>query len=117
MVTSYSTILSVGGWLLAAGTTGPAIERLDPPRRAAVVMALLALVLTGLLLVTCVMLGAHWARRLARHRPPSGRPTGVAFEIEGNRRVRAALESILPSLKTADTLHIDASTKETKVDL
>ena len=44
----------------------PLIERLDPPRRAAVLMAILGLVILGLTLVACVMIGGRWVRRLAR---------------------------------------------------
>jgi hypothetical protein len=102
-------------WLVA-DSTAPVLERLDPPRRAAVVMALLALVLTGLALVTCVMVGAHWVRRLARHKPGDRHSHRELTIVAGNRRLPGSLQSILPELKTADTLHLDASTKETKVD-
>lgn len=115
MVTCFETlVLSLAGNLLAAEATRPVLERLDPPRRAAVVMALLALVLTGLLMVACAMLGAHWVRRMARHRPASSR--SVVTHTPGNQRVREALQEILPMLKSADTVHIDPSTKETKAD-
>ena len=100
--------------LVAAAPAEPVLERLDPPRRAAVVMALLALVLTGLLLVTCVMLGAHWVRRMARHKPTS--PQTVTRNAPSNQRLRDALESILPTANTGDTIHSDASTKDTKID-
>ncbi|MEM8864658.1 MAG: hypothetical protein AAGF31_03835 [Planctomycetota bacterium] len=46
------------------------VERLDPPTRTAVMMALLGLVLLGLLLVACIMVGGRWLRRLARQRRP-----------------------------------------------
>jgi hypothetical protein len=105
----------MAGVLLAAEETRPVLERLDPPRRAAVVMALLALVLTGLLLVACAMLGGHWVRRMARHRPARVRSSMVTDTI-GNQRVRDALQEILPMLKSADTVHIDPSTNETKAD-
>jgi hypothetical protein len=116
MVTSSATlVLSLAGNLLAAEATRPVLERLDPPRRAAVVMALLALVLTGLLMVACAMLGAHWVRRMARHRPASGR-SSVAADKPGNQSVREALHEILPMLKSDDTIQIDPSTKETRAD-
>ncbi len=116
MVTSSITLaLLLAGNLLAAEATRPVLERLDPPRRAAVVMALLALVLTGLLMVACAMLGAHWVRHMARHRPARVR-SRVAVDSIGNQRVREALHEILPMLKSDDTVHIDPSTKETKVD-
>jgi hypothetical protein len=116
MVTSYATlVLSLTGNLLAAEDTRPVLEQLDGPKRAAVVMALLALVLTGLVIVACTMLGAHWVRRMARHRPASGR-NSMAISSAGNQRMREALQEILPMLKSADTVHIDPSTKETKAD-
>jgi hypothetical protein len=52
---------------------------------------------------------------MARHRPTSGR-SSAAIERPGNQRVREALQEILPMLKSADTVHIDPSTKETKAD-
>ena len=104
----------IGYFLAAASPTDPVLEQLDPPRRAAVVMALLALVLIGLFLVTFVMVGAHWVRRLARHKPASAQTSSRS--ATGNQRLRDALETILPTAKTADTIHIDASTKDTKID-
>jgi len=105
----------IAGVLLAVEETRPILERLDPPRRAAVVMALLALVLTGLMLVACAMLGAHWVRRMARHRPTSGR-AGLAPDTVSDRRVREALQEILPTFKSSATVLIDPSTNETKAD-
>jgi hypothetical protein len=116
MVTSYAMSLFCRiGYLLAAEETRPVLERLDPPRRAAVVMALLALVLTGLLLVVCAMLGGHWVRRMARHRPGNSRTAGI-ISRSSNERVREALQEFLPVFQSADTIHIDPSTKETKID-
>jgi hypothetical protein len=116
MVTVHATfVLSLAGNLLAAEDTRPVLQQLKPEERAAVVMALLALVLTGLVMVACTMLGAHWVRRMARHRPASSR-SSVAADRPGNQRVREALQEILPMLKSGDTVHIDPSTKETRVD-
>jgi hypothetical protein len=116
MVTSTRLLLGALGYVLAAESAGPALERLDPPRRAAVVMALLALVLTGLVLITCAMLGAHWVRRLARHKPGDRRTDPTTTDAIMNRRLRASLENILPGYKAGDTIHTDVSTKETKAD-
>jgi len=110
MVTGFLIVL------LAQKSTEPVLEQLDPPRRAAVVMALLGLVLTGLLLVTIVMLGAHWVRRLARHRPGEPRPSSHAEAARKNRQLREALHGILPDAKSGDTIQMDGATKETKVD-
>jgi hypothetical protein len=52
-------------WLVADGNP-PLWQRLDPVQRARVMMALLALVLLGLLLVVLVMFGGRVVRRLAR---------------------------------------------------
>jgi hypothetical protein len=102
--------------LLAQQAAEPVLERLDPPRRAAVIMALLGLVLTGLLLVTIAMLGAHWVRRLARHKPGPPRSSMDGGAARANRQLRESLRSILPDIKTGDTIQMDGSTKETKVD-
>jgi hypothetical protein len=116
MVTSYAALMFCrAGYLLAAEDTRPVLEQLDKPQRAAVIMALLALVLTGLVMVACTMLGANWVRRMARHRPGSSR-TGVAISRSSNERVREALQEFLPVFQSADTIHMDPSTKETKVD-
>jgi hypothetical protein len=79
-------------------------------------MALLGLVLTGLVLVTCVMLGAHWVRRLAQHKPPGGSSTNVARNTAETARLRESLETIVPDIQSGDTVQINRSTKETKVD-
>jgi hypothetical protein len=103
--------------LIAADAASlPVLERLDPPRRAAVAMALLALVLTGLALVTCVMLGGHWVRRLARHRPGSQSSGTGSTSATENRRLRDSLHGMLRQTNTGETVHIDSSTNETKAD-
>jgi hypothetical protein len=96
-------------------SAAPVIEQLNPPQRVAVVMALLALVLTGLFLVTIAMLGGHWVRRLARHMPGKHRATNAAEAARQNRMLRESLRSVLPDVPTEDTIHFE-STKETKVD-
>lgn len=102
--------------VLLGEATEPVLERLDPPRRAAVVMALLGLVLLGLLLVACVMIGAHWVRRLARHRPGAIRKKADE-EAANNRQLREALASVLPEAKTDDTIQLGRTPSETKLDL
>ena len=116
MVIESGAAVRIACHTLVADAAAPVLERLDPPRRAAVVMALLALVLTGLVLITCVMLGAHWVRRLARHKPGEGRNAGAANHLVQNRRMRDALGSMLPPAKTGDTVQMDGTTKDTKVD-
>lgn len=87
-------------------------EQLDPPRRAAVVMAILALVLTGMALVACVMIGGRWVRHLARHE--LGR-TKCTTNVE-NQRLRAALEPILPAGQADETTVAERKNDETVTD-
>lgn len=95
--------------LAAAARAEPLIERLDPPRRAAVLMAILGLVLLGLALVACVMIGGRWMRRVARHRLGHTRNTS---HVE-NRRLRAALEPILPQAAAGETAVVHRRSDDT----
>jgi hypothetical protein len=90
----------------------PLLKQLDPPRRAAVLMALLGLVLIGVTLVACVMIGGRWARRMARHRPGRNRthPTG------DDKTWRKQLAQHLPDVDPGETTVIDQTTDETKAD-
>jgi hypothetical protein len=108
-------LYGVGGVLLfAAQKAGDvAFDRLDAPTRAAVVMALLGLTLVGLFLITFVMVGGHWVRKLARHRPGRQR-FGKSAETES--QLREALKNILPEMKSSDTVLLDSSSKDTKVN-
>jgi hypothetical protein len=98
-------------WALAADQRAaePLIEKLDPPRRAAVAMALLAIVIIGLFLVTCAMIGGHWARRLARREHgPSNQHTNIE-----NQRLRAALKPILPAGNSGETTVANKKSNDT----
>ena len=100
--------------LFAAQQAGDAVfERLDPPRRAAVVMALLGLTLVGLFLITFVMVGGHWVRKLARHRPGQRR---FGKNAVTESRLREALQNILPEMKSSDTVLLDSPSKDTKAE-
>src|SRR6187455_3034843 len=100
--------------IFAAQKAGDAvIEQLDPPRRAAVVMALLGLTLVGLFLITFVIVGGHWVRRLARHRPGQRRH---AKNVETEGGLREALQDIPPDVSSSDTVLLDTSSKNTKVE-
>lgn len=57
-------------WGLVAATS--VLEQLDPPRRAAVILALIGLCLLGVTMVVLTMLGARWIRgqRLRPSREP-----------------------------------------------
>jgi hypothetical protein len=101
--------------VLLAQQKDPVLEQLDPPRRAAVIMALLALVLTGLFLVLAIMLGAHWVRRLARHKP-GAQKTNSSGSDSPNERWRDALRSVLPDVKTKDTIQLGHSPGDTQAD-
>lgn len=112
---------SIIGWvgsgvLIAQQQTENVMERLDPPRRAAVVMALLGIVLTGLLLVLIVMLGAHWVRRMARYKPGRDRTSAGGAEVGKNRALRESLKSIGSEAKSNETVLFNPSSKETRVD-
>ena len=74
-------LLRQGRTLVAAADDAarPLIFRLDPELRAKVVMALLAIILVGGLLVAIAVLGGRRARRLARDRAPSGTTHGDAW--------------------------------------
>ena len=100
--------------LFAAEHAGEAVlERLDPPRRAAVVMALLGLTLLGLFLIIFVMVGGHWVRKLARHRPGTRR---LRKNTVSEGALREAIQNVLPELKSSDTVLLDTSSKDTKVE-
>jgi hypothetical protein len=100
--------------LAADDAAAPVLERLDPPRRAAVVMALLALTLVGLFLVILTMVGGHWVRRLARHRPVRGL-SSLDAGVSDDSQLRQALESVLPEAKTDDTVQFTRAPSDTKV--
>jgi hypothetical protein len=108
-------IFGAGGAILfAVQQAGDAvIERLDPPRRAAVIMALLGLTLVGLFLIAFVMVGGHWVRRLARHRPGHRQ---YAKNVETEDGLRDALQDIPPDVSSSDTVLVDTSSKITKVE-
>ena len=61
MVALYSTL-----WILAQSAT--TAEKIPPPTRAAVLMALLGILLLGMLMVVATLLGGHWVRRWGAHR-------------------------------------------------
>jgi hypothetical protein len=113
MVTHWCLIASARVVLLAVGPAAePVLERLDPPRRAAVIMALLGLTLVGLFLITFIMVGGHWVRRLARQRP--GRRSFVESKEGGT--LREAIDPAVPNGKTDETVLLDTRSKDTRID-
>ncbi|HEX5471254.1 MAG TPA: hypothetical protein VFW73_05180 [Lacipirellulaceae bacterium] len=100
--------------LLVVATQEPSVsvlERLDPPRRAAVIMALLGLTLLGIFLITFVMIGGHWVRRLARHRPGNRHSANT---VAATQQLRDALQNFLPDMKSSDTVLLDSPSRDTK---
>ena len=99
--------------LAAEQAAEPLLERLDPERRVAVVMALLGIAILGIFLVTVILLGGSWVRRLARHsRGRTKDTTNVA-----NKRLPHALEPIMPEGgKTDETTIVKRGTDETVTD-
>ena len=112
MVTGEALLRLCFALLAVEESAEPLLERLDPPRRAAVVMAILALVLVGLALVACVMISGRWVRHLARH--DLGR-TKHATNVE-NQRLRAALGPILPTGASGETIVAQHDSDETVAD-
>ena len=104
------------GLLGAANASGPVLEQLDPKRRMAVIMTIIAIVVTGLLLMTCTMLGARWVRGIARQKPRPPRLDSTTQAAAENRNLRASLEGILPNVDPDETIHTNRKTGDTKVD-
>ena len=104
------------GLLAATKAPGPVLEQLDPKRRVAVIMTIIAIVVTGLILMTCTMLGARWVRGLARQKPRPPRLDPTAQAAAENRTLRASLEGILPNVDPDETIHTNRKTGDTKVD-
>jgi cation transport ATPase len=103
------------GFLFAQEAAEPVLERMKPDQRAAVIMALLGLTLIGLFMIIFVMVGGHWVRRLARHRPGQrGRSSRDAGPSDA--QLRESLESILPEVKTDDTIQYGKSSPDTKIE-
>jgi hypothetical protein len=102
--------------LAAAQPAEPLLERLDPQRRTAVIMAIIWLVVVGLLLVTCTMLGARWVRRIARHKPRSPRIDPPARAAADNRSLHTSIDGVLPKLDPNETIHIDRKKGDTRID-
>lgn len=72
-----------GGFLaglgfLQGGLLAQAAEKLPPPLRAIVMMALLGILLLGMMFIVFVLVGGHWIRRLGSHRRGPAVPPDVA---------------------------------------
>lgn len=104
------------GWATLALTTLAAsdkqtlLERLDPERRVAVVLALIGLALLGVLLVTLILLAGRWVRHPAPRRPrrAPALPSMAAAVREGAREIEhdSSPGETLPGRSTSsETLH------------
>lgn len=102
--------------LAAAQATQPVLERLDPQRRTAVVMAIIGLVVIGLILVTCTMLGGRWVRRIARQRPRPTRLATAPLSAEENTSLRESRDGVLPQVDPTETIHTDRHKGQTTID-
>ena len=98
--------------LLAQEAQQPLLKQLDPPRRAIVLMALLGLVVLGIAMVACVMIGGHWVRRLGRSRPTPSRHVTANSQAQW----RSDLAKIVPEVEPGDTAVVDQSTDDTVTD-
>ena len=92
-------------------------ERLPPPARAAVLMALLGIALLGMLLIVVILLGGHWVRRIGAHRrgpsvPPDRLPVSrpptdetLASDEETIQGSQAAVDTVRnPPLNRDETV-------------
>ena len=72
---------------MAVAETQP-LERLPPPTRAAILMALLGILLLGLFLVVVILLGGNWVRKWGKHRRgPSVPPDVVPLRPRSGRDI------------------------------
>jgi hypothetical protein len=102
--------------LLAVQPPQPVLERLDPQRRTAVIMAIILMVVIGLILVTCTMLGGRWVRHVARQKPRPSRLATDSPSADENDNLRESLDGVLPQVNPDETIHTDREKGETKID-
>ncbi len=100
-------LLSTGGLLVAEASQDTVLEKLDPERRAAVVMALVGLGLLGVLLVVVTMLAGRWARQ---ERP--SRSTRLCNLTTGSDRYDTRLPGA--DIRRGETVVGDDGSEETK---
>ena len=89
------------------------INTIDPPTKAAMMLALLGIVLIGIALVVVILLGGRWVRRLGK-RPNSQRGLEPKFrQTEILEQIRVDKAKQKENRSSAET-HIDTvSSKET----
>ena len=101
--------------LLAQTAKEPLIKQLDPERNVALMMALLGLVLIGITLVACIMVGGHWVRRLARSQPSQKTMTKKNGEA-WRGTVAKMLSAEMLEGKANETMAVDQATDDTRTD-
>ena len=109
MVIATVTLCTI--FLLVERTKPTLLEQLDPPTRAKVLMALLALVLLGVTMIACVMIGGRWVRQLAAHSPRARKLGSKRDWIEFTTATVCKSGTL-----SSDTLSADRQTDETLSD-
>jgi hypothetical protein len=102
---------AINTWAVIAEDSAPLLQRLDPVTRTKVLMALLGLVLLGITMIACVMIGGRWVRRLAQHKPRT-----AAIEKSAKWGTYRKASSIPVTRTTGDTLMTEQQTDETVTD-
>lgn len=112
MVENY-TMLLVQAAMLAQAEDLPLIHQLDPPRNAAVAMALLGLVLLGITMVACIMIGGRWVRRIAQSGPRGASRIKQQLDTEWRKK----LAEQVPDVPSDETMVAEQATDDTVTDL
>lgn len=102
---------SIYAYAFLAERLAPLLERLDPVTRTKLLMALLGLVLLGITMIACVMIGGRWVRRLAQHQP---RSATIEKESKWGTTSKATAPPFTNS--TGDTVFGKQQTDETTID-
>lgn len=101
----------LGAWAAQALWAEAGVQKLPPPTRAAVIMALLGIALAGMLIVVIILLGGHWVRRQGIHRRgPAVPPDRLPMRRPAAPAADAATDS-LPA--TTDTISDRPNSSET----
>lgn len=100
-------LLWAGVLLLAETSDDTVLEKLDPERRAAVVLALVGLGLLGVFLVVVTMLAGRWARHDRPRR-------GARLEIPGSSTGAGPRQLPDADVRRGETLLPDEGSEETK---
>jgi hypothetical protein len=102
--------------IVAQEPAQPLLERLDPPRRAMVMMAIFGLVILGLALIAAVMMGGRWVRRMARHQPGARSSVRNSSRSLATQRVPEPAPNPAVEGGTSSTVQIDTASRETRIE-